>query len=568
MANMNQAMTDLLRYNAGIGSIQRSRFDKSHSHTTTFDSGALVPLMVDRVLPGDEKKIQYSGLARMATPIHPVMDQAFFDVSAFYVPDRLWYAHAKEFYGENKDAEFNPDGEYVLPYLTPQRYAVRDDDNSQTGYGSLNDYFGFPVMSDSVAAARSEDPDFYVSAGLHRCYQLIWNEYYRNSSIQPSLRLNDGDTVTQEEWEEISQLRYVNKYPDYFTTLLKEPQSGPDVLLPLGDYAPIIPRNENVVEDASGTIPVVRFMEDDGTYIDSAFGNRILGTVDGTQTLFDYDVNSTQLSSPLTAIPRNLWADLTNQTNATINNLRAAITAQHLFELQNRAGKRYQQILYATWSVLTPDATLQRPLMLGTSRTEVGMRQVLQTSEGTENSPLGNTGAFSLTSVNNEWICNQAFTEPGIIMVLGAVRPVVSYSQGLNVLWAQLTPFEQYQPVFDDIGDQPVYNYEIYSGDNATVEQLKGVLGYKPAWQEYRIMQNRVSGKMRPDVTGTLSSWNYSLNFVETPELDGNFIAVNPSFMERAISVQSEPQFICDSYFKYIDIKSMSVYSIPGVDKI
>lgn len=33
--------------------IQRSSFNRSHGHKTTFDAGYLVPFFVDEVLPGD-----------------------------------------------------------------------------------------------------------------------------------------------------------------------------------------------------------------------------------------------------------------------------------------------------------------------------------------------------------------------------------------------------------------------------------------------------------------------------------------------------------------------------------
>ena len=96
MARVNQAMQDLLRYNHAIIPGKRSLFDKSHSHATTLDSAFLVPLMWDRVVPGDEKKIRYSGLARMATPLHATMDEAYLYTWAFYIPDRRWWRHAKE----------------------------------------------------------------------------------------------------------------------------------------------------------------------------------------------------------------------------------------------------------------------------------------------------------------------------------------------------------------------------------------------------------------------------------------------------------------------------------------
>ena len=326
MAKINQAMQDLLRYNAAILPQKRSSFNKSHSHTTTLDSAYLVPLMWDRVLPGDEKKIRYSGLARMATPIHPVMDEANLDVWAFYVPDRLWWCHAEEFYGENKDASFNPDGQYVMPSLSPVRYMTRcktSISNEDTGIGSLNDYFGFP-LSYAVPDAINNDPDFHVTAGLHRSYQLIWNEWFRNSSIQPALRLSDGDDVSSSEWSIIKKIRKVCKYPDFFTSLLREPQAGDDVTLPLGDWAPVVSRGvdvpANMHEQSLSMAPTI--LTSTGAKYSTIYGgHNVLGVVGegeagsepagfkSGQVISGYDSDiSNDASEPM--YTRNLWADL------------------------------------------------------------------------------------------------------------------------------------------------------------------------------------------------------------------------------------------------------------------
>lgn len=562
MSMNNQAMSDLLRYNSAILARKRSVFNKSHSHTTTFDSGYIIPIMWDRVLPGDEKKIKYNGLCRMATPIHPTMDEANLDVWAFFVPDRLWWTHAKEFYGENKDASFNPDGEYEMPSLRPDQYAVqtdRADDFNRYGVGSLNDYFGFPCMSEDVASARADEASLRVTAGLHRSYHIIWNEWFRNSSVQSAEMLNDGDYVTEDEWNVISRLKLANKYPDYFTTLLREPQSGDDVLLPLGDFAPVVSRttvHNGLAHDQDSASPLQLVNSNGGNlYVDT---NTIVRSQSGT---ISNDSGSAVYSN-------NLWADLTFANRATINNLRAAITVQHLLEVDALAGKRYQQIIQAHFGVFTPDATLQRPELLGATRQSIGMRQVVQTSETSDGSPLGNVAAFSLTNIANEWICNKSFTEPGFIMVLGCVRPVVSYSQGIDPLATKLARYDHYWPVFDNLGNQPVLKKTIYAGDIASVSELDDVLGYAEAWTEYRIKQNRVSGLMRPDVPQTLSSWNYTEDFDSVPTLDSEFIAVDPSLIDRTIAVPSQPQFICDSYFDYTDIKNMSVHSIPGLNRL
>lgn len=592
MAKLNELASDIYKYNTSMSPRQRSVFSKSHSHSTTFDGGELIPVMWDRVVPGDEKKILFSGLARMSTPIHPVMDEAFLDVWAFYVPDRLWWSHAREFYGENLDADFNSDGDYEMPTLKPNQYYVRDHASSTyPGTQSLNDYLGFPVThSDVIDVEFDEDPDNRVSAGLHRCYHLIWNEWFRNSSIQPSLQLNKGDTVTDSEWTNVLRyIRMVNRLPDYFTTLLKEPQAGDDISLPLGDWAPVVTRNQNInvdqYEERTGLldgvgypigspIPAEASLRFANKYTDdhewsgpATNGYLNVGAHSGRSYL---DSGASGFDSSL--MPVNLWADLTNATAATINNLRSAVTIQHLLELDALGGKRYQQLLFAHYGVLTPDSTLQRPELLGCCRERVGMRQVLQTSSSGDGTPQGNAAAVSVTNIANNLICDKSFTEPGFIMVLCAVRPVNTYSQGVDCLLKKLHRYDHYYPVFDNIGNQPVYKSEIYADygqEGVDISSIgTDVFGYKEAWLEYRTKMNRVSGCMRPNVNASLASWNYSIDFDEVPTLDSKFIREDGMSINRTLAVQDHAQFLLDCYFDYLDTKCMGVHSMPGLTRL
>lgn len=591
MAKINQAMTDLLRYNSAIVPQVRSTFDKSHSHATTLDSGYIVPIMYDRVLPGDEKKIRYSGLARMATPIHPVMDEAVLDVHAFYVPDRLWWSNAKAFYGENLDASFNPDGEYEMPSLTPDQYALKSAEIhiQNDGIGSLRDYFGMPIHSNAVNGYVNDGMLPNISVGPFRCYQIIYNNYYRNTSIQPAVRVNTGDTVTDEEIAELFDLRKACKMPDYFTSLLREPQAGDDVYLPLGDSAPVVSRPQNIdlakaypFDDELGDVPQdysIRFY--DQFYRDGdndlagsvnvpsvpiiASDGRLFGTVNNQ----DGDNNGNGYK------PVNLWADLTDATAATINNLRAAITVQQLLEIDNASGKFYQNIIAGHFGVFTPDGTLQRPELLGATRTQIGMRQVLQTSSTDETSPQGNTAAFSLTSVDNEWICNRAFSEPGFLIVTAVIRTSNSYSQGLDPLLTKLHRYDHYWPVFANLGNQPVYKWAVkadYDSSRALEEINNGdandVFGYSMAWMEYRVKQNRVSGLFRPNAAQSLASWNYSTYLEFMPTLEGDFIEQDPDLIDRTIAVTDQPQFLLDNFFSYYDTKNMPVHSVPGLTRL
>ena len=69
--------------------IPRAKFDRSHGGKTTFDAGQLIPIFIDEALPGDTFNMHMTAFARLATPLHPVMDNMFLDSFFFAVPIRL-----------------------------------------------------------------------------------------------------------------------------------------------------------------------------------------------------------------------------------------------------------------------------------------------------------------------------------------------------------------------------------------------------------------------------------------------------------------------------------------------
>ena len=82
--------------------IQRSKFNRPSQHKTTFNTGDLIPLYVDEVLPGDTRSMDMAAVVRSQTPIVPVMDNANLDVYWFFVPNRLVWEHWEEFNGQIK----------------------------------------------------------------------------------------------------------------------------------------------------------------------------------------------------------------------------------------------------------------------------------------------------------------------------------------------------------------------------------------------------------------------------------------------------------------------------------
>ncbi len=66
--------------------IPRSSFNLSHGVKTTFDADYLIPNGVWDVIPGDSWNVNTTIVARLATPLHPLMDNLYIDQFYFFVP--------------------------------------------------------------------------------------------------------------------------------------------------------------------------------------------------------------------------------------------------------------------------------------------------------------------------------------------------------------------------------------------------------------------------------------------------------------------------------------------------
>lgn len=557
--------------------VSRTRFKRDQNILTTFDAGKLIPFYVDEVLPGDTFNINTAAIIRMTTPKYPVFDDAFIDFYYFYCPNRILWDKFKNFMGEVESDPWMPSQNYNVPVLNIKGASEARPEEQGPKEGSILDYMGIPTHINETGSTNKIE----INALPIRAYVAIWNEFFRDQNVSNSAvadttstnydYLDHGESATSnqilEEALRGGRCLPVSRFHDYFSSCLPTPQRGPEVTLPMTGNATVYYGNG----DKKTTYSVSQLVNDLGwSYDDTSssasktnFTNTWRATSEGG---IDGPARAVTLPESDTTGGLNLITDLSQVQATSINQLRQAFAVQHYYEALARGGSRYREQVRAIFGVTISDKTVQIPEYLGGGRYHVNINQIVQTSgqQGATDTPIGETGAMSVTPIN-ESSFTKSFEEHGFVIGVMCVRHNHSYQQGLERFWSRKDRLDYYYPQFANIGEQPVKKKEIMlTGTTADDETF----GYQEAWADYRMKPDRVSGKMRSNATGTLDFWHYADKYEKVPTLSQEWMNEGKAEIARTLIVQDEPQFFGAIRVMNKTTRCMPLYSVPGLEKL
>lgn len=543
---------DMNHFTVNPVGINMSRSIQNLNHSVKFSGnlGPVYPFLCQEVLPGDTWSVDTAKVIRLQPLVTPIMDNIILDTSYFFIPNRLVWSHWINFMGENTASKWTPSVTYNVPKIKIP--------SGGFDVGSLADYLGVPPKT----GAGEE-----INALPFRAYALVMDQWYRAESLQDPVHVTIGDTTvtgvnTTDQVTDVEKggtCFVAGKIPDYFTSCLPAPQSGPAVTFSLAGQAPVYTGQTNWLNVGDDSTPPLHLLDVTGSSVVNPTGGDIRIANNGNI----FQSNTTGGTEVHYLSPSNLYADMGRITQFSINELRTAFAVQRYYEKLALGGRRYIETLWSLFGVRSEDARLQRPEFLGGNRININVSTNEQTS-ATESSltPQGNvTGVSHTGDVNSDF--TKSFTEHGYIIGVCTLRIAKHcYQQGLPRHFRRNTVFDYYNPVFANLGEQAVMESEIYF-DSAT---MNTVFGYQEAWAEYRHIPSSVHSEMRSVATTSLDSWHLADYYTSAPSLSSSWIMEDKTNLDRALAVTSSVsnQAIFDFYIQAKVARPMPLYSIPA----
>lgn len=565
--------------------LKRSTFNLSHDVKLTAELGKLVPVLCQPVLPGDKWNLSSQFLCRVSPLLAPLMHRVNVYFHTFFVPNRLVWSHWEDYITQGVNGTDKP----VLPYFTPFQmascYVHQLSDNSDVKdfrLGSLGDYLGLPTNRFEFLGS-SIDPTTKISQLPFRAYQLIYNEYYRDETLQEEVDIqvdNDGALsdnpqsyrVDGKTWSynDLPLLSLRNRCwrKDYFSGALPWPQrlADAEVTLPICGEADIVKKGnfetpsqnpysgDDLLQPSMGGVNNLFDLEIDGS------GFLKATNYNGSLHMAGINLNRLLTDSQI----KHLKADLSTGNSVTINQLREAVRLQMWLENNARGGSRYIEQLLSHFGVISSDARLQRPEYLGGYSSDLQFTEVLQTSESTQNSSQGNQTGHGF-ALNGDKIGKRYFDEHGYLFVIMSIRPQNGYFQGIPKDFTKTDNLDFYFPEFQHLGEQEIKEREIYySGTDVDDETF----GYVPRYSEYKTCFNRVCSDFRD----SMDYYHLARVFNSPPKLGDKFVKIDEQSdeMDRIFPVLKDADTGKEYQHYWFDIafnikcsRKMSRYGIP-----
>lgn len=368
---------------------------------------------------------------------------------------------------------------------------------------------------------------------FEQLFEQIEQNSYPHIKSDDNFRVTyNGQTVTRNILNWLTTEEFIEYPKDYFTTCGDGSQQGPMLSIGaqrlelygtinsyIGQGTPMQTAAGSPTQiTSSADIPMKAKLRNVGFYLSSE-GNQ--------QAQFDVG---------------DVWAQVNDADAITPTRLRWQMALQRFLEVGNAVGyNKYTDFVFGHFGLRIPDQYLQRSVLIGAAKASVNVQEVMSTSDGSSDEGSVSLGEFngrgSLRS-GSRWMRGRV-KEDCCLITLSFIQPQTYYWQGLPKHFARLDNMRFPSHEFQRVGEEPVYNYEIFAGG----EKMHEIFGYNYRYAAEQTMLDEVHGDFR----GDLKYWHTGRELPYLPPLGFGFMRVQPNAHNQIFAYQdsrNNPFFI------------------------
>lgn len=481
-------------------------FPLSYESLLTMEFGQIVPVLCKEVLPRDKFRVQTEVVVKTAPMLAPIFSRIDLYLHYFFVPNRLLQSDWEDFITTGVDGLSD---NLTPPTMTLGQLATYGGTAAITD-GSLQDYMNIPKVSMAELLAHSiENKPVNVLNFL--AYQKVYSDWFRDELLDSyEFEPIAGGPIATGDLPKFLTMRYRSWKKDYFTSARPSAQLGSPINIPI-----------------SGTLSA------DGPFrIEFASGNSSapLGVRNAEEVdeKYRYDLHRIDFDTTPGQYGDGLSLD---EAGIDVNDLRRALKVQQWQERNMRGGNRYIENIFHHFGVKSSDARLQRAELIGGRKIPIVVSEITQTSafqtyneveEGQEvlkdSTYLGQLAGKG-GSVGNSGRIKWNAEEHGWIICVASIMPKAAYMQGLPRQYWRMSYLDYAWPLFGNLGEQEVYNGEIYLAQ----DNPESPFGYQSRYAEYKFNPNEIHGAFR----SSMAYWHNGRIFDSAPNLNNDFVQLN-----------------------------------------